>query len=97
MKKGKLKFHNRFKGYGIIKDIETGTEYNVSPSGMQDITLNDGDDVASDASFLGFLSLESSSLVSVSDEVNDLVVDDDDEDDVKEGKGGESKIEYIPA
>ena len=45
MKKGKLKFHNRFKGYGIIKDSETGAEYNVSPSGMQDVAINDGDNV----------------------------------------------------
>lgn len=45
MKKGKLKFYNRFKGYGIIKDFETGTEYNVSPAGMQDIVIRDGDNV----------------------------------------------------
>ena len=45
MKKGKLKFFNRFKGYGIIKDFETGTEYNVSPAGMQDTILKDGDNV----------------------------------------------------
>lgn len=45
MKKGKLKFFNRFKGYGIIKDFDTGTEYNVSPAGLQGIAINDGDNV----------------------------------------------------
>ena len=45
MKKGKLKFYNRFKGYGIITDFETGQEYNVSPSGIQDIIVKDGDNV----------------------------------------------------
>jgi len=45
MKKGKLKFYNRFKGYGLIKDFETGEEYNVSPAGMQDIVIKDGDNV----------------------------------------------------
>ncbi len=45
MKKGKLKFYNRFKGYGLITDFETGKEYNVSPAGMQDIIIKDGDNV----------------------------------------------------
>ncbi|MBI4930546.1 MAG: cold shock domain-containing protein [Bacteroidetes bacterium] len=45
MKKGKLKFYNRFKGYGLIKDFETGEEYNVSPAGMQDALIKDGDNV----------------------------------------------------
>ena len=45
MKKGKLKFYNRFKGYGLITDTETGKEYNVSPAGMQDIVIKDGDSV----------------------------------------------------
>ncbi len=49
MKKGKIKFFNRFKGYGLITEIETGTEYNVSPSGMQDIVLEDGDNVLFEA------------------------------------------------
>lgn len=44
MKKGKLKFFNRFKGYGLIKDHETGEEYNVSPFSMQD-AIKDGDNV----------------------------------------------------
>lgn len=45
MKKGKLKFYNRFKGYGLITDFETGEEYNVSPAGMQDVIIKDGDNV----------------------------------------------------
>lgn len=45
MKKGKLKFYNRFKGYGLITDFETGVEYNVSPAGMQDVIIRDGDNV----------------------------------------------------
>ena len=45
MKKGKLKFYNRFKGYGLITDFETGEEYHVSPSGMQDAIIKDGDNV----------------------------------------------------
>ncbi len=45
MKKGKLKFYNRFKGYGLITDFETGQEYNVSPSSMQDIVIKDGENV----------------------------------------------------
>lgn len=45
MKKGKLKFFNRFKGYGVISDHETGKEYNVSPAGMRDIVIQDGDNV----------------------------------------------------
>jgi CspA family cold shock protein len=49
MKKGKLKFYNRFKGYGLITDSETGKEYNVSPAGMQDIVIKDGDNVIFEA------------------------------------------------
>ena len=45
MKKGKLKFYNRFKGYGVITDFETGQEYHVSPAGMQDVVIKDGDQV----------------------------------------------------
>ena len=45
MKKGKLKFNNRFKGYGLIKDLETGVEYNVSPAGIKDTVIEDGDNV----------------------------------------------------
>ncbi|MBI3503111.1 MAG: cold-shock protein [Bacteroidetes bacterium] len=45
MKKGKLKFYNRFKGFGLITDFETGAEYNVSPSGIGDSSIKDGDNV----------------------------------------------------
>ena len=45
MKKGKLKFFNRFKGYGLITDFETGEEFQVSPAGMQDMQIKDGDHV----------------------------------------------------
>ena len=49
MKKGKLKFYNRFKGYGLITDFESGEEFHVSPSGMQDIQIKDGDNVTFEA------------------------------------------------
>ena len=49
MKKGKLKFYNRFKGYGVITDVETGEEYKVSPAGMQDVVIKDGDNVVFEA------------------------------------------------
>ena len=48
MKKGKLKFFNRFKGYGIITDFTTGEEFHVSPAGMQD-NIKDGDQVVFEA------------------------------------------------
>ncbi len=48
MKKGKLKFYNRFKGYGLITDFKTGEEFHVSPAGMQD-TIKDGDNVVFEA------------------------------------------------
>ena len=44
MKKGKVKFHNRFKGYGIIKEKETGEEFQMSPFGIKDV-IKDGDEV----------------------------------------------------
>lgn len=50
MKKGKMKFYNRFKGYGLITDFETGIEYNVSPAGIQDTVINDGDNVVFEVS-----------------------------------------------
>ena len=49
MKKGKLKFFNRFKGYGLITDFETGQEFQVSPAGMQDMLIKDGDNVVFEA------------------------------------------------
>ena len=45
MKKGKLKFYNRFKGYGLITDFENGEEFHVSPAGMQSAVIKDGDHV----------------------------------------------------
>ena len=48
MKKGKLKFYNRFKGYGLITDFETGQEFNVSPAGIQE-NIKDGDHVIFEA------------------------------------------------
>ena len=44
MKRGKVKFNNRFKGYGIIKEKETGEEFQMSPFGIKE-TIKDGDDV----------------------------------------------------
>ena len=49
MKKGKLKFNNRFKGYGLIADFETGIEYKVSPAGIKDNAIKDGDKVSFEA------------------------------------------------
>ena len=49
MKKGKLKFFNRFGGYGLITDFETGQEFQVSPAGMQDMQIKDGDTVVFEA------------------------------------------------
>ena len=50
MKKGKLKYFNRFKGYGLITEFETGEKYNVSPSSMKDAVIQDGDLVCFEAS-----------------------------------------------
>ena len=47
--KGKLKFNNRFKGYGLITENESGVEYIVSPSGIQDTVIKDGDNVVFEA------------------------------------------------
>lgn len=48
--KGKLKFNNRFKGYGLITEVETGVEYIVSPSSIQgDTIIKDGDNVVFEA------------------------------------------------
>ena len=48
MKKGKLKFYNRFKGYGLITDFENGEEFHVSPAGIQE-NIKDGDNVVFEA------------------------------------------------
>ncbi len=45
MKTGKVKFFNDSKGYGFIKDNETGTEYFVHSSGLID-QINEDDDVS---------------------------------------------------
>jgi CspA family cold shock protein len=44
MNKGKVKFFNDSKGYGFIKDDETGNEYFVHSSGLID-QINEDDDV----------------------------------------------------
>jgi len=36
MKEGKVKFFNENKGFGFIKDAETGNEYFVHVSGLVD-------------------------------------------------------------
>jgi CspA family cold shock protein len=44
MKNGKVKFFNRSKGFGFIKDAESETEYFVHVSGLID-KINEGDEV----------------------------------------------------
>jgi CspA family cold shock protein len=44
MNKGKVKFFNDSKGYGFIKDDETGNEYFVHSSGLID-QINEDDEV----------------------------------------------------
>ena len=44
MKEGKVKFFNDSKGYGFIKDNETGEEHFVHVSGLID-EVNEDDDV----------------------------------------------------
>ena len=44
MKTGKVKFFNDSKGYGFIKDNETGQDYFVHSSGLID-QINDDDEV----------------------------------------------------
>ena len=42
MNKGTVKFYNEFKGFGFIKEEETGKEYYVNSSGVKEnITEND--------------------------------------------------------
>ena len=45
MKEGKVKFFNDSKGYGFIKDNETGEEHFVHVSGLVD-EINEDDDVS---------------------------------------------------
>jgi len=43
MNKGKVKFFNETKGFGFIKDEETGKEYFVHVSGLVDKIQEDDD------------------------------------------------------
>ncbi|MBK7212706.1 MAG: cold shock domain-containing protein [Bacteroidales bacterium] len=45
MKQGKVKFFNESKGFGFIKDDETGTEYFVHVTGLID-KIRENDDVS---------------------------------------------------
>jgi cold shock protein len=47
MSKGTVKFFNRSKGYGFIKDSESGNEYFVHVSGLID-KINENDEVTFD-------------------------------------------------
>ncbi|MBM3421076.1 MAG: cold shock domain-containing protein [Bacteroidetes bacterium] len=44
MNKGIVKFFNESKGFGFIKDEETGKEYFVHSTGLKD-RINEGDEV----------------------------------------------------
>jgi CspA family cold shock protein len=44
MKQGKVKFFNRTKGFGFIKDAESDNEYFVHKTGLVD-QIDEGDDV----------------------------------------------------
>jgi cold shock protein len=41
MKEGKVKFFNETKGFGFVKDNESGNEYFVHVSGLIDKVKND--------------------------------------------------------
>ncbi len=47
MKKGKVKFFNKSKGYGFIREDETGNEYFTHISGLID-QIDQDDDVTFD-------------------------------------------------
>jgi cold shock protein len=47
MKKGQVKFFNEAKGFGFIKDSESGKEYFVHVSGLID-QIKEGDEVTFD-------------------------------------------------
>jgi len=44
MNKGTVKFYNESKGFGFIKDSETGKEYFVHSSGLKD-RIRENDEV----------------------------------------------------
>jgi len=48
MKQGSVKFFNSTKGFGFIKDDESGIEYFVHISGINENTLNENDVVKFD-------------------------------------------------
>lgn len=47
MKQGKVKFFNESKGFGFIKDNESGTEYFVHVTGLVD-QIKENDEVSFD-------------------------------------------------
>ncbi|MBK7029301.1 MAG: cold shock domain-containing protein [Bacteroidales bacterium] len=47
MKQGKVKFFNESKGFGFIKDDESGTEYFVHVTGLVD-QIKENDEVSFD-------------------------------------------------
>lgn len=47
-KTGKVKFFNEAKGFGFIKEDETGKEYFVHVSGIKESTLQENDEVSFD-------------------------------------------------
>ena len=48
MKQGKVKFFNETKAFGFIKENETGKEYFVHISGVNEGVLNEDDEVEFD-------------------------------------------------
>ncbi|MDD5648825.1 MAG: cold shock domain-containing protein [Candidatus Nanoarchaeia archaeon] len=48
MKQGKVKFFNETKGFGFIREDETGKEYFVHISGVNEGTLKEDDEVEFD-------------------------------------------------
>ena len=48
MKQGTVKFFNETKGFGFIKEKETGKEYFVHISGIKESTLQENDEVEFD-------------------------------------------------